>query len=141
MSNSYEGMVPSVPYLKIDSAGEPYIAGSKCGKCGQIFFGDRTICARCADRTSMQAMRLGETGKLYAYTVIHRSFPGVKTPFVAATVELDDGGVLKGTLLEVEPDPAKLAFDMPVRLVFRDSGQKDKDGRPYLNYYFVPAGA
>jgi len=73
--------------------------------------------------------------------VIPRTFPGVKTPFVAATVELDGGGVLKGTLLEVEPDPAKLAFDMPVRLVFRDSGQKDKDGRPYLNYYFVPAGA
>jgi uncharacterized OB-fold protein len=141
MSNSYEGMVPSVPYLKINDGGEPYIAGSRCGKCGQIFFGERSICARCAARGAMETMRLGGTGKLYAYTIIHRSFPGVKTPFVAATVDLDGGGTLKGTLLDVDPDPAKLRFDMPVRTVFRDSGQKDKDGRPYLNYYFVPAGA
>jgi uncharacterized OB-fold protein len=138
MNNSYAGMVPSVPYLKIDESGEPYLTGSRCGACGQIFFGERDICARCAARGKMEKIRLGGEGKLYSYTIIHRSFPGVKTPFVAATVDLDEGGTLKGTLLDVEPDPANLSFDMAVRVVFRDSGQKDKDGRPYLNYYFVP---
>ena len=141
MSNSFEGMVPSVPYLKLDEKGEPYLAGCACGKCGQIFFGEREICAKCAARGAMKKIRLGETGKVYSYTIIHRSFPGVKTPFVAVTVDLDSGGTLKGTLLDAEPDPAKIPFDMKVRTVFRDSGQKDKEGRPYLNYYFVPAGA
>ena len=30
---------------------------------------------------------------------------------------------------------------MPVKVVFRDAGRKDKDGNSYLSYFFTPAKA
>jgi uncharacterized OB-fold protein len=84
----------------------------------------------------MTEMRLGRTGKLYNYTIVHRSRPGVKTPFVSAVVELDGGGVLKGTLAAA---PESIRFDMPVTLTFGVADQRDSRGRSYLTYYFVSA--
>jgi hypothetical protein len=55
-----------------------------------------------------------------------------------AVVDLEDGSTLRGTLADIDPDPAAIRFDMPVRLAFRDSGQQDAAGKPYLSYIFVP---
>ena len=42
----------------------------------------------------------------------------------------------------MEPDPAKIEFDMPVEVVFADAlGRKDKDGNSYLSYFFRPRAA
>ncbi|MCW3834481.1 Zn-ribbon domain-containing OB-fold protein [Sphingomonas canadensis] len=96
-------------------------------------------CSACCRRDTIEAVRLGTKGKLYNYTIVHRSYPGVKVPFVAAIVDLDEGGSLRGTLLEAEPDPAKLPPDMPVDVVFRDTGQTGPEGKPFVSYFFVPA--
>ena len=128
-----------VPFLKVKGEGAPYLAGSKCGKCGEVVVGTRDVCGKCGNRTSLEHVKLATTGKLYNYTVVHRNFPGVPVPFISAIVDLDGGGTLKGNLLEVEPDPAKIKFDMPVKVVFRDAGRKDKEGNSYLAYFFVPA--
>jgi len=131
---------PAVPFLHIDDAGAPYLAGSRCGACGAVAPGQRTVCNACGARSNIAAIRLGTQGKLYSYTVVHRSFPGVKTPFIAAIVDLEGGGAIKGTLLDVKPDPEAIAFDLPVDIVFRDTGQVAADGAPFLSYYFTPAG-
>ncbi len=130
---------PAVPYLKIPESGEPYLVGSRCGACGEIFLGERQVCARCCARDRMQTIPLSNRGRLYTYTTVYRSFPGVKVPFVAAVVDLEGGGSVKGTLIDVDPDPRKLKFDMPVTVVYRDAGQKDKDGNPVLCFFFTPA--
>ena len=87
----------------------------------------------------MQAVRLAETGKVYVYTVVHRSFPGVETPFVDVIVDLDDGAHLKGTLLNVKPDPDAIAFGLPVKVVYREAKPVNKPDTPYLTYAFEPA--
>ena len=130
---------PAVSYLKYSTDGKPYLAGSKCRKCGETFLGDRDVCAKCGSRNQMEHKQLSDSGKLYNYTVVYRSFPGVQTPYVSAIVDLEGGGTVKGNLIEVEPDPKKLKFDMPVTVVYRDAGRKDKEGNSYLAYFFVPA--
>lgn len=125
---------PILPIIRTDAA-TPYLAGTRCGACGEIFTGDRDICAACTARGQMQPVHLAETGKVYAYTVVYRSFPGVKTPFVDVVVDLDDGAHLKGTLVDVEPDA--VSFDMPVRIAFREAVPVGAD-KPYLTYVFVP---
>jgi uncharacterized OB-fold protein len=135
------GAVPAVPYLEIDASGRPRLKGSRCAACGATMPGLRTACCACGARGGMQAVELGERGRLYSYTIVHRSFPGVKTPFVAAIVELEGGATLKGTLVDVAADPAALAFDMPLRVVYRDTGQKTAAGAPFISYFFTPAGA
>ena len=61
-------------------------------------------------------------------------------PYISAVIDLDDGATLKGNLINVEPDPANIEFDMPVEVVFDDAlGRKDRDGNSYLSYFFQPA--
>ncbi len=132
---------PVVSFLKIPSDGAPYLEGVKCGACGEVFVGgaDRKACAKCGARGQMKTVKLADSGKLYNFTIVHRNFPGVPVPFISAIVDLDGGGTLKGNLLDVNPVPEALSFDMPVKVVFRDAGRKDKEGNSYLSYFFVPA--
>lgn len=132
-----EDLPALVPFLKCEN-GKPFLAGSRCKACGQMFAGERHVCAKCAARDKMEAVKLAETGKVYVYTIVHRSFPGVETPFVDAIVDLDDGAHLKGTLLGVPPDPERIQYDMPVRIVYREAAPVNKPGVPYLTYAFEP---
>ncbi len=131
--------LPAVPYLQFRENGEGSLVGSRCRQCGSITPGTRSVCACCGARDRMESIYLGECGKVYTYTIVHRSFPGVATPFVAVIVDLEGGGSLKGTLLDVAPDPVAIAYDMPVDVVYRDTGQRGTDGRTFVSYYFVPS--
>jgi len=129
---------PAVPHLKMPEGRAPFLQGSQCQRCATVYVGERQVCARCCGRDCMDAVELAERGRLYTYTIVHRSFPGVKTPFVAAIVDLDGGGTLHGTLVDVVPDPAHVPFDLPVRVVYRDTGQRDEDGVAFVAPFFVP---
>ena len=128
----------AVPFLKIPKDGEPYLAGSKCSACGEVAVGTRETCGKCGARSGVSPVKLGTTGKLYNFTIVHRNFPGVPVPFISAIVDVDGGGTLKGNLLGVEPVPEKIKFDMPVNIVIKPVPQKDKDGNSYLAYFFEP---
>ena len=132
--------LPVVPYLKIPEGGDPYLEGHKCGACGATFLGERAVCSKCGARDQMSTVTLPTKGELYAYSIVHRSFPGIDVPYVSAVVDLEDGTAIKGNLIDVEPDPEKIPFGMPVEVVFDDAlGRKDKDGNSYLSYFFKPA--
>ncbi len=132
--------LPVVDYLKIPDDGDPYLEGHKCGSCGAIFLGARNVCSKCGARDQMKAVRLSNRGKLYSYSIVYRSFPGIDVPYISAVVDLDDGATLKGNLIDVEPDPKNIEFDMPVEVVFGDAlGRKDREGHSYLSYFFKPA--
>ncbi len=129
--------LPVVDYLKIPDSGDPYLEGHKCGSCGAIFLGERNVCSKCGARDKMQPVKLARKGKLYSFSIVHRSFPGIEVPYISAVVDLEDGATLKGNLIGVEPDPAKIKFDMPVEVVFADAlGRKDREGNSYLSYFF-----
>ena len=133
--------LPAIHYLKIPESGDPYLEGHKCGSCGAMFLGERMVCSKCAARDQMQKVKLSETGTLYAYSIVHRSFPGIEVPYVSAIVDLDDGTTIKGNLINIEPDPESIQFGMPVEVVYADAlGRKDKEGNSYLAYFFQPKG-
>jgi uncharacterized OB-fold protein len=135
------GPLPVVPFLKIPKDGEPYLEGCVCSRCDTTFLGERAVCSKCGARDSMQTRRLSNEGTLYAYSIVHRSFPGVAVPYVSAIVDLQGGGSIKGNLIKVDPDPKKLPFGMPVEVVYQDAlGRKDAEGNAYLSYFFQPRG-
>jgi uncharacterized protein len=131
--------LPAVDYLKIPDKGDPYLEGHKCGECGAIFLGERKVCSKCGARDKMKAVKLSNQGKLYSYSIVYRSFPGIDVPYISAIVDLDDGATVKGNLIGVEPDPANVEFDMPVEVVYDDAlGRKDREGNSYISYFFKP---
>ena len=131
--------LPVVDYLKLPENGDPFLEGHKCSNCGAIFLGERKVCSSCFSRDSLEAIKLNNTGKLYSYSIVCRSFPGIDVPYISAIVDLDGGGTIKGNLIDVEPDPEKIKFDMPVEVIFDDAlGRKDADGNSYISYFFKP---
>ena len=131
--------LPAVGYLKIPEDGEPYLQGCKCSNCGAVFLGERDNCSKCGARGGMEAVQLSNQGELYSYCIVHRSFPGIEVPYVSAIVDLEGGGTVKGNLINVEPEPDKIPFGMPVEVVYDDAlGRKDRDGNSYLSYFFQP---
>jgi hypothetical protein len=138
--NTAQGPLPVVPFLKLPEGADPYIEGQKCGACGSIFLGERSVCSKCGERGKLAATKLANQGKLYVYSIVHRSFPGIEVPYISAIVDLDGGGTLKGNLIGVDPDPEKIQFGMPVEVVYKDAlGRKDRDGNSYVSYFFQPA--
>lgn len=132
-----KGLLPVTEFVKIPETGDPYLEGHKCGNCGTIFIGKRSVCSKCFARDKLEPIKLGNTGKLYSFSIVHRSYPGIDVPYISAVVDLDGGGSLKGNLIGVDPDPEKIKFDMPVKVVFKEAlGRKDADGNSYLSYFF-----
>ncbi|MBD3649691.1 MAG: Zn-ribbon domain-containing OB-fold protein [Pseudomonadales bacterium] len=135
-----KGPLPVVDWLKLPDKGEPYLEGHKCKACGAVFLGERDVCSKCGARDKMEAVKLSNKGKLYAFSIVHRSFPGIEVPYISAIVDLEGGGTVKGNLINIDPDPEKIKFDMPVEVVFKDAlGRKDQDGNSYISYFFQPA--
>ena len=132
---------PATSYIRIDATGAPYLQGSRCGECGAVFLGIRENCARCCARRQMQPARLATRGTLYSYTIVYRSYPGIRVPFISAIVDLEAGGTLKGNLLEIEPNPDKLTAGMPVKVVFRGAESAlGEEAAGYVAHFFVPDG-
>ena len=131
--------LPAVPFLKIPEGADPYLEGHRCGNCEATYLGERVVCSKCGARDQMNTVTLPNSGKLYSYSIVYRSFPGVDVPYISAIVDLDDGTAIKGNLIGVEPDPANIEFDMPVDVIFADAlGRKDRDGNDYMAYFFQP---
>ena len=134
-----KGPLPVVPFLKLPEDGDPYLEGHKCASCGSVFLGERTVCSKCGERDKIEAVKLSNQGQLYAYSIVHRSFPGIEVPYISAIVDLEGGGTVKGNLINVDPDPEKIEFGMPVEVVYKDAlGRKDREGNSYLSYFFQP---
>lgn len=134
------GPLPVVPYLKGAGTEDPYLEGLKCSACDAIFLGVRSTCSKCGARDQLKATRLENKGKLYSYSIVYRSFPGIDVPYISAIVDLDGGGTIKGNLIGIEADPENLSFDMALDVVYADAlGRKDKQGNSYISYFFKPA--
>jgi uncharacterized OB-fold protein len=130
---------PGHSTIRIGTHGEAWIEGYRCAACHAVFAEATLGCRACASRSAPEPFKAGETGKLYTWSLVHRSFPGVAVPFVSAIVDLDDGLTLKGTL---RADADTLRAGMPVRLVFDDAGgATDKEGVPYAGFHFEAGDA
>ncbi len=130
--------LPVVEWLKIPDGGDPYLEGHRCGGCGAVFLGQRETCASCGTRGKMSTAKLSNRGELYVYSIVHRSFPGIETPYVSAVVDLEGGGTVKGNLINIDPVPEKVKMGMPVEVIYKVAPRKDREGNEYLTYYFQP---
>jgi uncharacterized OB-fold protein len=122
---------PATSYMRIDETGTPYLQGSRCGECAALFLGVRENCGRCCARRQMQAVRLAARGRLYSYTIVYRSYPGIRVPFISAIVDLEEGGTIKGNLVEIEPNPDRLTYG---------ECALGEEAAGYVAHFFVPDG-
>jgi uncharacterized OB-fold protein len=106
---------------------------------GALYFDRRNADAK-GGGTEFRRRRLGSTGKVRSFTIVHRAVPGVPTPYVSAIVDLDGGGVVKTNLLNIAPDPDSVQLGMPVKLTTFVAGTDD-DGTEAVAFGFEPTGS
>lgn len=129
---------PIVSFLRLGD--EPRLLGLRCGTCGATYLrSGRVACAKCGGEGCLEEIALSDRGNLWVYSIVHQSAPGIPTPYVAAIVDLADKVAVRCNLIDVEPDPAKLEFGMPVRMVTRKV-RTDKEGNDVIAFFFRPDG-
>jgi uncharacterized OB-fold protein len=127
---------PGHKAIRVGPDGAALIEGLRCPECGAVLAEATMACRACGSRQPMEPFRAAQTGTLYSWAVIHRSYPGIAVPFVSAIVDLDGGPTLKGTLRGVDVDA--LQVGMSVRLIFDDAGgARDKQDVPYVGFHFI----
>jgi hypothetical protein len=139
-SGAPRGRRPIVPFLKLPEQGEPYLAAQRCVPCGAVYLGSRRACARCTREGPFEEIALSRTGKLWVWSIVHQSAPGVPVPYAVGVVDLPEGVAVRCNLVEVEPDPKALRFGMPLEMTTGVS-QQDREGNDVIAFYFRPARA
>jgi uncharacterized OB-fold protein len=123
-----------------ETPGRYNLIGTKCANCGRVYFPRRSICPECR-RSSlgrMEEFKLKDEGVVFTYSVIHEA-PAENSrlkPYAIAMVRTDDGVLITGQLVDV--DPEKIEIGMPVRAVLRKLGENGPSGIINYGYKFAP---
>jgi uncharacterized OB-fold protein len=88
-----------------DGVSTPYLAGSKCKKCGKIYFPCKQFCPECMNE-DMEVIAVGQEGSLYATTVVHIGVKGFDTPYILGWVDVP--GPIR-LVTQIDYDPMKSA--------------------------------
>lgn len=126
-----------VPFLRLPEGGEPHLVGQRCEGCGAVYLGKRRACSRCMGEGPFKEIPLSRRGTVWVWSIVHQSVPGVQVPYVVGIVDLPEGISVRCNLIDVEPDPKKLQFGMPVEMTTAVS-QQDREGRDVVAFYFRP---
>lgn len=129
--------VPLVSYLVLDN-GDPHLQAHACKACGALSLERRNACPKCGSADGFVEQRLENRGVVTSFTIVQRAAPGVKAPFVSATVKLDNGGVVTANVVDTEPDPDHVSLGMVVKLTTFVVGTDD-NGTEAVAFGFAPA--
>ena len=135
------GPRPILPFLKLTP--KPHLTGLKCGNCSAIYAEvKRLACSKCGASGQFQPVDLSDKGKLWVFSVVHQSFPGIKTPYVTAVIDLPEGVSVRSNLVDVDPDemeknPQKF-FGIAVELTTAVVA-KDREGHDVVAFQWRPS--
>ena len=88
-----------------DGQSSPHLLGSKCTKCGKVYFPTKNFCSECMNET-MEDTALSNEGVLYASTVVYIGVKGFATPYVLGWVDIPSDKVRVVTQIEYDPQKA-----------------------------------
>ncbi|HVN28995.1 MAG TPA: OB-fold domain-containing protein [Candidatus Binataceae bacterium] len=136
------GPRPIVPFLKLEP--KPHLVALKCSSCGSFFLDPKRVaCSKCGStKEKFSEVSLSDKGKVYVFSVVHQSYPGIKTPFVTAIIDLPEGVSVRANLVDIDPEAVqkepKKYFDLPVEMV-TNVASKDREGHDVIAFAYKPA--
>jgi uncharacterized OB-fold protein len=120
-----------------DSSETPRLLGSRCRACGEHFFPQREICAKCL-HLGTDPVLLGPHGSLYTYTYVHFPLFGSKRAdaggYGVGQVDLPEGPRVQA-VLSGGPDDFTIGMAMELEL---ETLRETKQGEDVVIYRFRP---
>ncbi len=115
--------------------GAPTLVGSKCKKCGKIFFPKKKVCPNCLSFGEMEDIPLSRKGKLYTYTIAYVGPLIDKLPYAFGFIDLPEGVRIFSLLTENNPEKLRVGMEMEV---VAEKIKKVTDGSEAIVYMFKP---
>ena len=128
--------VPAQPALYSGSGNPPSLNGSRCRKCGYLFFPPQQYgCESCgAPGEELEAVALPGRGKLHSFATVHlHQGKGIEAPFTVGMILLDDGPAIRSILATRTGEGLKAGDRMSATMV---SQGKDEQGSEVLELCF-----
>jgi uncharacterized OB-fold protein len=142
MANKKQISVDESLFIMPTSEKEPvHLTGNKCRNCGEVFFPQRKVCAKCFQE-GLEDIPLSRRGKVYSSTVVRRAPPppykllGDFIPFGLGHVELPEGLVIP-TLFTGCDTSKPLPIGTEVKMTI-EKLEEDEEGRDVMIYKFKP---
>lgn len=103
------------------------LIGTRCLKCGAVFYPPRRICPKCRNR-KLEEIELPRKGKLITFTVVRSPPAGYEryAPYVLGVIELENGVKVIAQLTDV--DINEVHTGMEVEAVFRKYRENSESG-------------
>ncbi len=120
--------------------GQVRLMGTRCRKCGEVFFGKAIACERCQSE-DIESIALSRTGKLYSYTINWNKpqgdykGPEPFQPFAVGLVELPEGIIIISVLTDCDFDELRVNMDLELKV---EELYKDAEGNTVVTYKFRP---
>ncbi len=117
MSFKIFGKVNFTPYTKVSKFAqdlrENRLEGTKCKKCGQVYFPPRADCSKCM-ASDMEWRGYSGKGRLVTFTTIHAAPTGFDdmAPYTIGVVDLQEGGRLLAWVEGIKPEELKIGMEL-----------------------------
>jgi len=109
------GKVNFTPYTKVerfaDELRDNKLMGTKCKKCGEVYFPPRADCTKCMSN-EMEWRNYSGKGKLVTFTTIHAAPTGFDdiAPYTIGVIDLQEGGRLLAWIEGIKPEELKIGM-------------------------------
>ena len=121
-----------------DPAAPPEVVCSRCQDCGEYFFPQRLVCAKCLSRRTVEA-KVAARGTLYSYTFVHFPLFGSTrmehVGYGVGQVDLPEGPRVQLPLAGKQED-----FKIGQILEAELEPMREDDGREIVIVRFRPVG-
>ena len=116
---------------------ELHLMGSRCERCGEVYFPARRNCPRCLEGRPLQDLSLSDEGILQTFVVASMAPPGYSVPHVQGYIDLPNGGPRIFSLLTDYGDGSALKIGCRMGLKTVSLG-RDGENRVIVGYRFRP---
>jgi uncharacterized OB-fold protein len=116
------------------------LSGTRCDRCGRVYFPARRNCPRCLDDSCIRQVPLRTEGTLQSFSIASIAPPGFPVPHAQGYIDLSGNGPRIFSLLTDYGDGSSLRVGCGMVLTIAQLG-KDKEDRVIVGYRFRPLGA
>ncbi len=139
MSETTKAKIPVENNMWEVKAGIPYLIGSVCKDCGEVFFPQKeiNICSNCQGER-IEPLTLSREGNIHSFTVVHQAPAGGfykgSVPFIYVLIELPEGVYVQAHLIHADADKVGIGDRVEVVLdtLFEENEQE------IISYKFQP---
>ena len=121
-----------------DPAAPPKVLCTRCQDCGEYFFPQRLVCAKCLSRRTVEA-KVPARGTLYSYTFVHMPLFGSMRVEHMEGYGVGQVDLPEGPRLQVPLAGKKEDFRVGMRLIGELDALREEHGKEVVIIRFRPA--